>query len=75
MSLQTTFGVLATGGSLGTRWGFLPILALWLGSFDFVSWGKVFSAGIHPFVPGDLVKLMGASLVVGGLWTIADRGR
>ena len=48
---------------------------LWLGSFGFVPWGKVPSIGLYPFIPGDLVKLMGASLLVGGLWVIADRRR
>ena len=48
---------------------------LWLGAFGFVSWGSVFSKGMYPFVPGDVVKLMSASIVVGGLWIIADKRR
>ena len=38
-------------------------------------WGNVFSTGMYPFIPGDLVKLMGAALVTGALWTAADRWR
>ena len=50
---------------------------LWLHFFDF-GWpadGELFKSGMYPFIPGDLVKLMIASLVVGGLWTVADRRR
>ena len=53
---------------------YLPGL-LWLGAFDFVAWDEVFSKGMYPFIPGDLVKLMGAALVTGALWTAADRWR
>ena len=48
---------------------------LWLHYFD-LGWpaeGELFSAGMYPFLPGDLVKLMIASLVVGLGWAIADR--
>ena len=146
ITLQT-FGVLATGGFLGTRWGLFAVLTwyflgmagvpvfqgggngwayvsgsatagyiigfiattwlvgylaqhgwnrsrvlwpmllgallvyvpglLWLHYFDF-GWppeGELFKSGMYPFIPGDLVKLMGAALVLGGLWTVADRSR
>lgn len=46
---------------------------LWLGAKDIVPWERVFSAGMYPFIPGDLVKLMLASLVIGLGWAIADR--
>ena len=52
---------------------------LWLHYFDFttrIGWppeGELFNAGMYPFIPGDLVKLMIASLVVGLGWAIADR--
>ena len=48
---------------------------LWLHYFD-LGWpaeGELFKGGMYPFIPGDLVKLMGASLVVAGLWTLADK--
>ena len=56
---------------LGNLTVYLPAL-LWLGAFGFVSWDSVFSRGMYPFIPGDLIKLMGASLLVAGLWSIAD---
>ena len=61
---------------LGSLLVYVPGL-LWLHYFDF-GWpapGELFSAGMYPFIPGDLVKLMGAAIVVGGLWTLADRRR
>ena len=48
---------------------------LWL-HFKDLGWpaeGELFSGGMYPFIPGDLVKLMIASLVVGFGWTLADR--
>ena len=33
---------------------------------------NMFSLGMYPFIPGDLVKVMGASIVTGALWNIAD---
>ncbi|MDP6403388.1 MAG: biotin transporter BioY [SAR202 cluster bacterium] len=61
---------------LGNLFIYVPAL-LWLSAFDF-GWpadGELFSAGMYPFIPGDLVKLMIASLVVGGGWAIADKRR
>ncbi len=54
---------------------YLPAL-LWLYAFDF-EWarGHVFSKGMYPFIPGDLVKVMLTSLAVGVGWTLADRRR
>ena len=51
---------------------YLPGL-LWLGAKDFVPWGNVFSKGMYPFIPGDLVKLMLAALAVGYGWHVADK--
>ncbi len=48
---------------------------VWLAVFDF-GWpadGELFSAGMYPFIPGDVVKLMLAALTVGVLWKVADR--
>jgi len=56
---------------LGNLSVYLPAL-LWLGAFGFVSWDSVFSRGMYPFIPGDLIKLMGASIMVAGLWSVAD---
>ena len=59
---------------LGSLFIYLPAL-LWLHYFDF-GWpaeGELFKGAMYPFIPGDLVKLMLASLVIGLGWTIADR--
>ena len=61
---------------LGSLFIYVPGL-LWLHYFDF-GWpaeGDLFSGGMYPFIPGDLVKLMIASLVVGFGWRLADRRR
>ena len=58
---------------LGSLVVYVPGL-LWLHYRD-LGWppaGELFSSGMYPFIPGDLVKLMIASLTVGGLWTLAD---
>lgn len=47
---------------------------VWLAVFDF-GWpaeGQLFSSGMYPFIPGDVVKLMLAALTVGLLWRVAD---
>lgn len=47
---------------------------IWLAVFDF-GWpaeGQLFSSGMYPFIPGDIVKLMLAALSVGVLWKVAD---
>jgi biotin transport system substrate-specific component len=47
---------------------------IWLSVFDF-SWpadGELFSAAMYPFIPGDLIKLMLASIVVGAAWRYVD---
>ena len=58
---------------LGSLMVYLPGL-LWLHFFDF-GWpaeGELFSAGMYPFIPGDLIKLVLAAVVVSGLWSLAD---
>ena len=55
---------------------YFPAL-LWLHFFDF-GWppeGELFKSGMYTFIPGDLVKLMLASLVVGAGWSWVDRRR
>jgi biotin transport system substrate-specific component len=50
---------------------------VWLTVFDF-GWpaeGKLFSAALYPFLPGDILKLMAAAAVTGGLWRLADSKR
>ena len=61
---------------LGNLFIYVPGL-LWLHFFD-LGWpaeGELFKGGMYPFIPGDLVKLMLASVVVGFGWSIADRRR
>ena len=61
---------------IGSLLIYLPAL-IWLSVFDF-SWpaqGELFSAAMYPYIPGDVVKLMAAAAVVGGLWRIVDRKR
>ena len=60
---------------LGALILYLPGLLFWASFSDSLNWGNVFSNGMYPFLPGDLVKLMGAALVTGALWTAADRWR
>ena len=58
---------------LGNLLIYVPAL-LWLSYFDF-EWpaeGQLFMSGMYPFLPGDIVKLIIASLVVGLGWSIAD---
>jgi biotin transport system substrate-specific component len=59
---------------LGALLLYLPAL-LWLQFFDF-GWpaeGQFFSAGMYVFIPGDLVKVIAASVATGALWAVADR--
>ena len=58
---------------LGNLLIYVPAL-LWLSYFDF-GWpaeGELFMSGMYPFLPGDIVKLIISSLVVGLGWSIAD---
>lgn len=59
---------------LGSLFIYVPGL-LWLHYKD-LGWppeGELFSKGMYPFIPGDLVKLMMAALAVGCGWHVADR--
>ena len=59
---------------LGNVWIYVPAL-IWLSVMDF-GWpadGELFNGAVYPFIPGDLVKLVLAALVIGAAWTIADR--
>ncbi|MDP7090627.1 MAG: biotin transporter BioY [Dehalococcoidia bacterium] len=61
---------------IGSLLIYVPAL-IWLSVFDF-SWpaeGKLFSAALYPFLPGDILKLMAAAALTGGLWRLADRRR
>ena len=54
---------------------YLPGL-LFLASFaESIDASNVFNAGMYPFIPGDLVKVVAAALITSGLWTVADRRR
>lgn len=53
---------------------YIPAL-IWLSVFDFgwPSEGKLFVDGMYIYMPGDIVKMLGASLVVTGLWNHGER--
>jgi len=58
---------------LGNLYIYVPAL-LWLHYKD-LGWpaeGQLFAQAMYPFIPGDLVKLMIASLVVGAGWILVD---
>ena len=48
---------------------------LWLqfGDYGWPADGELFSAGMYPYIPGDLVKAMLAATVVGLGWRIVDK--
>ncbi len=55
---------------------YIPAL-IWLSVFD-LPWpaeGELFSAALYPFIPGDVLKLMAAAAVTGGMWRLVDRRR
>ena len=58
---------------LGNLWVYVPAL-IWLsiGDFGWPAQGELFSGAVYPFIPGDLVKLMLASIVISAGWAIAD---
>lgn len=37
-----------------------------------ITLSNMFGIGMYPFIPGDLVKIMGASILTGALWKYAD---
>ncbi len=49
----------------------LPVLGLWLRSHNIPL--SVWDAGLWPFIPGDLAKLLAAAVAVPGGWAILDR--
>ena len=53
---------------------YIPAL-IWLSVFDFgwPSEGKLFVDGMYIYMPGDIVKMLGASIVVTGLWNHGER--
>ena len=53
---------------------YIPAL-IWLSVFDFgwPSEGKLFVDGMYIYMPGDIVKMLGASLIVTGLWNHGER--
>lgn len=67
---------------LGSLLIYLPAL-IWLSTRDFYTasgslWpadGELFSAAMYGFMPGDIVKLMAAAAVTGGLWRFVDNRR
>ncbi len=60
---------------LGALAIYLPGLLFWASFSDTLNQDNLFIKGMYPFLPGDLVKLMAASVVTGALWTVADRRR
>ena len=55
---------------------YIPAL-VWLSVMDF-GWpaeGKLMLDGMYVYIPGDVLKILGASLVVTGLWKFADNRR
>jgi len=61
---------------IGSLLIYVPAL-IWLTVFDF-GWpaeGSLFSGALYPFLPGDILKLMAAAVVTGGLWRLVDSKR
>lgn len=50
---------------------YLPGL-VWLGARGFVPWESVLSKGLYPFIPGDLLKLMMAGIVLPSAWALVE---
>lgn len=45
---------------------------LWLGARGFLPWESVLSKGLYPFIPGDLLKLMMAGIVLPSAWALVE---
>ena len=61
---------------IGSLLIYAPAL-IWLTVFEF-SWpaeGELLSSALYPFIAGDVLKLMAAAAVTGGLWRVADSRR
>ena len=54
---------------------YAPGLPFWALVSDSLTLDNMLSKGMYPFIPGDLVKLMGAAIATGALWSVADRRR
>ncbi len=48
---------------------------LWLGTKGYVAWESIFSKGMYPFIPGDLIKLMIAGIVLPSAWALVHRSK
>ena len=59
---------------LGTLIVYVPGL-LWLqfGDYGWPAEGELFSSGMYPYIPGDLVKAMLAATAVGLGWSLVDK--
>src|SRR5690606_8249627 len=66
------YAVLLAGNALVYVVG-LPVLALWLERHELPL--SVWTAGLWPFIPGDLAKLMAAAVLVPAAWGAVDRFR
>ena len=60
---------------LGALIIYLPGVTFLAAFSESLNLGNMLSVGMYPFIPGDLVKLMGASMLTGALWILADRRR
>jgi biotin transport system substrate-specific component len=61
---------------IGSLLIYAPAL-IWLSVFDF-TWppeGKLLSNALYPFLAGDILKLIAAAAVTGGLWRFVDSKR
>jgi biotin transport system substrate-specific component len=61
---------------IGSLLIYVPAL-IWLTVFEF-SWpaeGELLSSALYPFIAGDVLKLMAAAAVTGGLWRVVDSRR
>jgi biotin transport system substrate-specific component len=85
-----TVGFFAERGADRSRWIVLPMLLgnaliyvpglLWLHQQFFVvgrpiSWTTALDYGLWPFIPGDLAKLVAATLAVPAGWSVVERLR
>ena len=62
--------------ALGGLAVYLPAIAwLAIGDFGWPAEGKLLMDGMYIYLPGDILKVLGASLLVTGLWKFADNRR
>ena len=60
---------------LGALLLYVPGLLFWVYFSQTLTLQNMLSKGMYPYIPGDLLKVMAASIVAGALWTVADRRR